>query len=109
MGETMLTLDENSNGQTVEADLGQEVEIRLPENPTAGFRWRIAQGGEPVCTLLSDWFDPGLDAPGQAGIHSWKFKAIAEGTGAIKLIYRRSWQDNTAETRSFALSLKVKR
>jgi inhibitor of cysteine peptidase len=105
----MLILDEHSNGQTVQTALGQEVEIRLEENPTAGFRWRVVQTGEPVCTLLTHCFDPGREAPGQAGVHSWKLKLIAEGTAAIKLVYGRSWESNTAGARTFALSLNVKK
>ena len=104
----MLTLDERSNGQTVEAVPGQEVEIRLQENPTAGFRWRIEQTGEPVCTLVGDRFDPGLEAPGQPGAHSWKFQVIAAGTGAIKLAYRRSWGDSSAGAQTFTLSVNAR-
>ena len=105
----MLILDEHRNGQTVRAVLGQEVEIRLQENPTAGFRWRVVQAGEPVCTLLSHSFDPGLEAPGQAGVHTWKLKTIAEGTAKIKLVYRRPWEKNARVARTFALSLSVKK
>ncbi|HVN80911.1 MAG TPA: protease inhibitor I42 family protein [Terriglobia bacterium] len=104
----MLVLDEHSNSQTIGAILGQELEIRLQENPTAGFRWRFVQTGEPVCTLLSDRFDPGREAPGQAGVHSWKFKAITEGTATIKLVYCRSWENVTDAARSFACSLSVR-
>ena len=103
----MLILDEHSNGQTVQTVLGQELEIRLQENPTAGFRWQIVQTGEPVCTISSHCFDPGRKASGQSGVHSWKLKVIAEGTTAIKLVYRRSWESDTSGSRTFALFLKV--
>ena len=104
----MLVLDEHSNSQTIGAILGQELEIRLQENPTAGFRWRFVQTGEPVCTLLGHRFVPGREVPGQGGVHSWILKAIAEGTTTIKLVYCRSWENVTDAARSFALSLSVK-
>ena len=47
----VLTIDETSNGQTLETGLGQTVEICLEETPTTGFRWRTAQSGEAVATL----------------------------------------------------------
>jgi inhibitor of cysteine peptidase len=101
----MPRFNEQNHGQTVEADFGQEVEIYLQENPTTGFRWQVVQTGEPICTLVSETFDPGRKAPGQAGIHSWKFKVVAEGTASIELVYRRSWDTATAAGHTFTLCL----
>ena len=105
----MLRFDEQNHGQTVEADSGQEVEIYLQENPTAGFRWQVVQTGEPICTLVSETFDPGRKAPGQAGVHSWKFKVVAEGTASIELVYRRSWDITAAAGHTFTLCLNGKK
>ena len=105
----VLTIDETSDGQTLETALGQTVEICLKENPTAGFRWRMAQAGEPVSTLLRDAFEPGRQAPGQPGIHRWQFKVVAPGSGPIRFVYRRSWEDDAAAERSFTVTLSVKK
>ncbi len=103
----MLILDERSDGDTVRVRVNQELEVRLQENPTAGFRWRVVQTGSPVCTLLGHGFDPGADAPGQTGNHSWKFRVTSAGTAIIKLVYCRTWEDADAGARSFALTLNV--
>ena len=105
----VLTIDETSNGRTLEAALGQTVEICLQENPTAGFRWRLAQAGGPVGTLLRDAFEPGRQAPGQPGIHRWQFKVEAAGSGLVRFVYRRSWEDDAAAERSFTVTLSVKK
>jgi inhibitor of cysteine peptidase len=105
----VLTIDETSNGQTLEAAPGQTVEICLEENPTAGFRWRLAQADEPVGTLLRDAFEPGRQAPGQAGIHRWQFKVAAAGSGPVRFVYRRSWEDDSAAARVFTVTLSVKK
>ena len=105
----VFTIDETSNGQTLEAALGQTVEICLEENPTTGFRWRMAQAGGPVSTLLRDAFEPGRQAPGQPGIHRWQFKVAAAGSGPVRFVYRRSWEDDAAAARVFAVTLSVKK
>jgi inhibitor of cysteine peptidase len=105
----MSRFDEQNHGQTIEADCGQEVEVCLQENPTTGFRWHVVQTGDPVCTLLTETFDPGLKAPGQAGVHSWRFEVVAEGTASIELVYRRSWDATAAAGRTFILCLKAKK
>jgi inhibitor of cysteine peptidase len=105
----VLTIDETSNGHTLEAAPGQTVEICLEENPTTGFRWRMVQSGETVATLVRDAFEPGRQAPGQPGVHRWQFKAAASGSGPVRFVYRRSWEDDSAAARVFTVTLSVKR
>jgi predicted secreted protein len=105
----VLTIDETSNGQKLDAVLGQTVEICLIENPTTGFRWRLAQAGGPVGTLLRDAFEPGQHAPGQPGIHRWQFQVATAGSGLVRFVYRRSWEDDAAATRVFTVTLRVKK
>ena len=105
----VLTIGEDHNGQTLEASPGQTVEICLEENPTTGFRWRMAQAGGPVGTLLRDAFEPGRQAPGQPGTHRWQFKIAAAGSGPVRFVYRRSWEDDSAAARVFTVTLSVKK
>ena len=102
----LKTYTEQNQGQTIEAQLGDEVEVALLENPTAGFRWHFVHPGDPVCILLKDAFKPGTAAVGQGGIHSWVFKVTATGTSKIELAYGRSWHPGEIATRTFALYLK---
>ena len=105
----VLTIDETSNGQTLEAAPGQTVEICLEENPTAGFRWRMAEAGAPVGTLVRDAFEPGRQTPGQPGVHRWQFKVVASGSGLVRFVYRRSWEDDAAAARVFTVTMRVKK
>ena len=102
-------IDETSNGQTLEASLDQIVEICLEENPTTGFRWRMAQLCGPVATLVRDAFEPGRQAPGQPGIHRWQFKVAATGSAPVRFVYRRAWEDDAAAARVFTDTLSVKK
>ena len=105
----VLRIDETRNGQTLEAAPDQIVEICLAENPTTGFRWRLAPAGGPVATLVHDAFEPGRQAPGQPGIHRWQFKVAAAGSGQVRFVYRRSWEDDSAAARVFTVTLSVRK
>ena len=99
-----LKLNEQDHGRDVETRVGREIELRLPENPTAGFRWRIVQTGEPVCSPPQDGFEPG-NIIGQPGIHFWRFKIVVEGAARIELAYRRVWESGAPAGRTFFLNV----
>jgi inhibitor of cysteine peptidase len=103
----MLKLDESSNGQEIELQAGQELEIRLPENPTTGFRWHLGSRGDPTCRLLDDFYEADSDRPGSGGSHYWRFQAAQTGFGAIVFVYKRSWEREEKPVRRFALGTHV--
>jgi inhibitor of cysteine peptidase len=88
---TAIRLTERDHRRKVRVRTGRRIELRLQENPTSGFRWRLVQAGEPVCSLLRSRFEPG-SKPGQPGTQCWRFEIVAAGSARIELIYRRSWQ-----------------
>jgi inhibitor of cysteine peptidase len=104
----MLELTEANQGQTVETVVGEEIRISLAENPTTGFRWRIIDGGEPVCTLLDQTLEPGSRAIGQPGVHRWQYKITGEGMATIRLACGRSWEAGKAPVSSFVLRINAK-
>lgn len=53
--------------------------------------------------------DPGRKAPGQAGVHSWKFKIVAIATNSIELVFRRSWDATAGAGHTFTLYLSCKK
>jgi inhibitor of cysteine peptidase len=104
-----VTLDENSNGQVVEAPIGETIEIRLPENPTTGFRWHLTSDGSPACGLVYDDFStPPNPPPGKGGMHSWRFEAVRAGECNIELRSRRRWETFAEGERTFAIHLRVR-
>ena len=103
----MLYLDESYNEREIELRTGEEFEIRLPENPTTGFRWYPISSGEPVCILLDNSFEEGRSSPGNSGSHFWHFQAVHEGLGKIEFASRRSWEQAKPPAQSFTLSIYV--
>jgi predicted secreted protein len=63
-------------------------EIVLSEAPTTGHAWRVIASGEPMCRLEDDAFvAPSTAATGAPGQHTFVFRTIGPGTGAIELHY----------------------
>ncbi len=103
----LLQFDESGGAeQSATVSLGDTFRISLKENPTTGYRWKVAVAGEPVCALLDDEFRPGV-APGAGGIHHWRFRAAAAGETRVEMRLQRSWTPEAA--RQFKLAVRVKR
>ena len=107
----VVQVDERADRTDIELPVGQMLEVSLPENPTTGYRWQVAQGGEPVCSLVRDAFDPPGDRDGgqrlgRAGRHRWQLRAAHPGVGQIELVSRRPWGDQPA-ARRFTLTVRV--
>ena len=103
----MLYLDETYNEREIELRVGEEFEIRLPENPTTGFRWRLVSNGEPVSVLQSDFFEPSDSTPGRGGSHYWRFQAAQVGLGNIDLVYQRSFEQEETPARRFTPRVRI--
>jgi inhibitor of cysteine peptidase len=115
--EPKMEVDERADRSEVDLRVGQVLEIRLPENPTTGYRWQVVRLGEPACTLRDDSFElPGGGAspeeparpgrPGRPGTHHWRIEAVQPGTGEIELASRRAWGDQPA-AKEFRLTARV--
>jgi inhibitor of cysteine peptidase len=101
-----LQFDQSRNGGTATAQIGDLIEIRLPENPTTGYRWQLPplDGGATV-ELESDEYDVSSPAVGSGGLRRLSFRAVREGACTIDLHYRRSWEKQAAD--SFTMTIDV--
>jgi inhibitor of cysteine peptidase len=103
----MLEINKNQSGGEVEVALGETFQVRLPENPTTGYRWAISSSSGPSIEMQEDTFEPpGGEGLGAGGSHRWRFLTIQEGTVELVMEYRRSWEKRSAET--FTVTIRVK-
>ena len=103
-----MLVDEKFNDRTIEVTIGQTIEVRLPENPTTGFRWQLTSDAGPACVMADDQFIAPAGPPGKGGDHTWKFKASRPGESDIELEYRRRWEGSSAASRTFKVHVKVR-
>jgi inhibitor of cysteine peptidase len=101
-----VKLTEGSNGKEVQLTVGQTFTIALAETPTTGYRWKVANDGAPICSLIRDSFEPSSRQLGSRGVHEWHFQANTPGTATIEMRLAREWDPNSA-TRSLVLHLRV--
>jgi predicted secreted protein len=102
-----VTVDESSNGKTVDVTRGQAIVVRLPSNATTGYEWTVSSEvtalGEPEGSYV-----PEGSAAGSGGSTSFVWsdtKTVAAGHYAITLSYKRSWEPSAITTFSFVVAL----
>jgi inhibitor of cysteine peptidase len=89
-----IEVDDSGIGRTHELRVGDELVLRLPENPTTGFRWQVEPSGESALLSLEDRFQPGgtSPVPGAGGHHIFRFAASRPGTVHLALAHRQAWE-----------------
>jgi len=103
----MLELNESYNGYHMEMPIGEEFELRLPEDPTTGYQWSLRSSGEPVCMPLGNDFKTTSGQTGQGGNHYWHFQAAQAGNANIELVYQRPWEEDEKQGKRFSLHVRV--
>jgi inhibitor of cysteine peptidase len=102
-----MELDEAAHGQTIDLAVGDELTIRLAENPTTGYRWDVRSRASTVCDLASDEYEAPKPTPGAGGVHVWAFRATRPGAAELLLVYRRPWDEPSEPEKTFAVRIRV--
>ena len=87
-----IQVGEGHNGGSISARAGDTLVIRLPENPTTGFRWGAAGMDSALLRLQSDDFAPGAGGVGGAGMRIFRYLATGSGETSIGFQLARSWE-----------------
>jgi inhibitor of cysteine peptidase len=90
--------------------VGQQFILRLPSNPTTGFRWLLRDAAPQVLQSLgpevySNPEDAGL--VGSAGISTWRFQVLKTGEGQLALTYERPWEAGVEPAQRFDCTIKA--
>lgn len=103
-----LSGSEASAPRTLARD--DEVVLRLPENPTTGYRWLVTQSGAGELALVDDRFVGGSEAPvpGAGGQRVLRFAGRRPGEVSLEAVLRREWDPPEAslERRVFAIVIR---
>ena len=94
------------DGEPIALALGQIAILRLPENPTTGYRWVPSADH---FTLVDDMFasDP-HSGVGGGGARTLRFEATAPGSGTIAIALRRAWENesNAIDRRTYTFFIR---
>jgi inhibitor of cysteine peptidase len=100
---TALEINDQANGKTVVLKAGQTLVIRLPENPTTGYRWAVESCG--TMRLDKDEFFPIGTGVGAGGTRQLQWRAESSGRHHISLVLRRSWEAINMAIERFSLTI----
>ena len=88
---------------------GEEFDLRLPSNPSTGYRWQVKR---PMPDRVVKLVDTRYEAPtgsalGAAGVEIFTFVGSAPGRATLELIYVRPWEKGIAPARSASYAIEV--
>jgi len=101
-----LVVSQAQDGQAVELPLGRILVVELPGNPTTGFEWAVAENNDALLEPGESSYAAESDAIGAGGTFTFRFKAVAAGSAALRLAYRRSWESVPPED-TFTLTVTI--
>ncbi len=98
-----LILTEDDRGREVPVHAGQEIELRLPENPTTGMRWAFDK--HPGVEILEDRNDVnGLASPGAGGQRVFRLRVLG-AEGRVEMTRSQAWEPDAEPDATFELKL----
>jgi inhibitor of cysteine peptidase len=105
-------ITENDNGKTIYIKKGDAFYLKLKENPSTGYSWKLSLS-KGLNMLTNKYYSPesskkgGRLIVGAAGFHLWEIKAMDKGSQQVTGIYKRSWEKETGREQTFKLYVKV--
>ncbi|WP_437680977.1 protease inhibitor I42 family protein [Sorangium sp. So ce131] len=105
-GTTPLSM--RDSGRAIALLLGEKLHITLPSNPATGYCWTITAVDRQVLGFSGHAFSRELPPPATStgGHEAWELAALAPGRAALRLEYRRPWEDGAAHA-AFTLMVTV--
>lgn len=106
----MPTFTQEDNGDEYYLNMGEPFRIILPENPTTGYRWMVAQSTSPTIILLRQGYLPGQSDPsrmGAGGFRNMIFETTEKGPAELVLYLQRPWEAEEEYADFFTLSFEV--
>ncbi|MDQ1696103.1 MAG: hypothetical protein QOJ03_1456 [Frankiaceae bacterium] len=103
----VIRIDQQYDGKRVTAQVGDSIEVTLPEIATTGFRWEVDETGAPLEVQTSE-HDTGENMKaGATGNRHVVVKAARPGNGRLSLRLRRSWEAPDEAEDTFAVDVDV--
>jgi len=104
-----VVIEKNGEGREYEVDVGASILLRLPENPTTGYRWEVESFDHGILgPPVSDFSTPVESPVGAGGIRTFTFEARSSGVTPLRLILKRSWESKQQAVDHFEITVQVR-
>jgi predicted secreted protein len=101
----LLTLTDRDNGRRLPAHVGDLLEIHLPENATAGYRWAPDSYDTGLLELAEATASYPSAAVGSGGEAIFRFRVVGVGSSTLTLKYWRHWEGTGSTIQRFAVTI----
>lgn len=102
-----VTLTDHDDGGRVRVSVGDTIEICLPENATAGYRW----SADDIDTSLFEVSEVSAEYPkepiGSGGQACVRITARSPGNSTVRLKYWRPWEGPDGVLRRFSVDVEA--
>lgn len=90
--------------------LGQQMILSLPSNPTTGYRWAVREDASSILKSLGPevYSASQSDLVGGDGHSTWRFQAIGSGEAQLLLTYAQPWDASTEPAETFDCRIQVR-
>jgi len=89
----------------IAARAGETLVIELEGNPTTGYQWELSEGDERFRLIEKDYAQPSSNI-GAATKERFVIKALKPGLTTLTFKYKRSWETEVLDTKTFRLDIK---
>lgn len=104
-----VVIEKDGEGGEYEVPLGETVSLRLPENPTTGYRWEVESLDNSILgPPASDFWPSGEPSVGTGGTRIFTFEARSPGVTLLRLILKRSWESKQQAADHFEITVQVR-
>jgi len=102
----MTTLNDQDRGRTVDVKAQSFLTVRLEENPSTGYVWKVenAEGLE----MLGISFERGSGSIGAAGVRIFQFRTSEAGSHNLSIKKWREWEGESSIIDRFHAVIVVK-
>lgn len=102
----MPALSASDHGKTIPLTVGSTVELRLPDNPSTGYRWTFK--ADPTMVHIKEGrYTQSSELVGSGGEMQWFLQALKPGTTAVLFKRWREWEGEQSAIESFQLTLSI--
>ena len=99
--------DEADNGGTILLRVGETMALRLPANPSTGYRWSVETHDGTMILVEDGPFRAQAGRVGAGGEASWSVTAKRPGVTTLGLKYWRPWEGEASIVKRFGATLKI--
>jgi len=106
-----VSVSADQSGTSVALASGQDLVVRLPSNPTTGYRWIYVEPKDAVLRVdgpSSYEAQIAGGAAGAGGTEIWKLAPLKPGQQQLRFEYRRPWEQDVAPSRVATYTVTVK-